>query len=169
MAVQSISYNDKTDLNTTSVPDVNKVKASDLNEIKSVVNNNATELSNTENSVSALNTYSTTERAIGTWTDGKTIYRKVISGVFISTGSRQTLNLLTGVSDLINIYGLYSPNNSTPNMVVGGQEISTTNVIDSYSSFRISSGNVQLVLLVVQAAYVSEQGSYKVVVEYTKN
>ena len=45
MAVSTITYGDKTDLNTTSVADVNKVKASDLNEIKSVVNNNASELS----------------------------------------------------------------------------------------------------------------------------
>lgn len=41
MAIQNISYGDKTDLNTTSVPDANKVKASDMNEIKTVVNNNA--------------------------------------------------------------------------------------------------------------------------------
>lgn len=41
MAVQTITYTNKVDLNTTSVADINKVKASDLNEIKSVVNNNA--------------------------------------------------------------------------------------------------------------------------------
>lgn len=48
MAIQSITYGTKVDLNTTSVADINKVKASDLNEIKSVVNNNGTELSNFE-------------------------------------------------------------------------------------------------------------------------
>lgn len=41
MALQTITYTDKVDLNTTSVADINKVNASDLNEIKSVVNNNA--------------------------------------------------------------------------------------------------------------------------------
>ena len=40
MSKQTISYNNKVDLNTTSVADINKVNASDLNEIKSVVNNN---------------------------------------------------------------------------------------------------------------------------------
>ena len=40
MALRKITFNDKTDLNTTSVPDANKVKASDLNEIKSVINDN---------------------------------------------------------------------------------------------------------------------------------
>lgn len=44
MAVQTISYTNKVDLNTTSVADINKVNASDLNEIKSVVNNNANEI-----------------------------------------------------------------------------------------------------------------------------
>ena len=41
MAVQKITYGNKTDLNTTSVPDANKIKANDINEIKNVVNNNA--------------------------------------------------------------------------------------------------------------------------------
>ena len=46
MAVQTITYSDKTALNTNpDIDAVNKCQASDLNEIKSVVNNNATELS----------------------------------------------------------------------------------------------------------------------------
>ena len=43
----TIQYNDKVDLNTTSVADINKVSASDLNEIKAVVNVNANTLENT--------------------------------------------------------------------------------------------------------------------------
>ncbi len=42
-----IQYNDKVDLNTTAVADINKVSASNLNEIKGVVNNNSTILQNT--------------------------------------------------------------------------------------------------------------------------
>lgn len=42
-----IQYNDKVDLNTTSVANINKVSASDLNEIKGVVNNNSVILQNT--------------------------------------------------------------------------------------------------------------------------
>lgn len=41
MAIQKITYSNKSNLNTTSVSATNKVSASDLNEIKSVVNNNA--------------------------------------------------------------------------------------------------------------------------------
>lgn len=44
MAIQTISYTDKVDLNTTATADINKVKATDMNEIKSVVNNNANDL-----------------------------------------------------------------------------------------------------------------------------
>lgn len=44
MAIQTITYGDKTDLQTTATADINKIQASDLNEIKSVVNNNATML-----------------------------------------------------------------------------------------------------------------------------
>lgn len=47
MAVQTITYDDKSYLNQNSdIADVNKVNDSDMNEIKTVVNNNATELTN---------------------------------------------------------------------------------------------------------------------------
>lgn len=43
----TIEYDEKVDLNTTSVANINKVSASDLNEIKGVVNNNSVILQNT--------------------------------------------------------------------------------------------------------------------------
>lgn len=47
MAVQTITYDNKQYLNQNpSIADVNKVNDTDMNEIKSVVNNNATELTN---------------------------------------------------------------------------------------------------------------------------
>lgn len=45
MAIQTITYTNKVDLNTdNSIPAINKVVAADMNEIKNVVNNNAQEL-----------------------------------------------------------------------------------------------------------------------------
>ena len=76
MAIQSISYGDKTDLNTTSVPDANKIKANDMNEIKSVVNNNATEQTSSKTALDNLNTFDNTEKVVGTWINGKPLYRK---------------------------------------------------------------------------------------------
>lgn len=43
----TIEYDEKVDLNTTQVANINKVSASDLNEIKGVVNNNSVILQNT--------------------------------------------------------------------------------------------------------------------------
>lgn len=41
MAISTITYADKSDLNTTGTPDTNKITASNMNEIKSVVNTTA--------------------------------------------------------------------------------------------------------------------------------
>lgn len=47
MAVQTITYGDKSYLNENAdIPATNKVQDTDMNEIKTVVNNNATELTN---------------------------------------------------------------------------------------------------------------------------
>lgn len=46
MAITEITYSDKSDINTTSTPEVNKITASNLNEIKSVVNTNANLMGN---------------------------------------------------------------------------------------------------------------------------
>lgn len=47
MAVQTITYGDKSYLNeNANIPTTNKVQDTDMNEIKSVVNNNANELTN---------------------------------------------------------------------------------------------------------------------------
>lgn len=52
MSINTITYSDKSDINTTATPAVNKVAASNLNEIKSVVNSNA----NLMGDLSLLNT-----------------------------------------------------------------------------------------------------------------
>lgn len=81
-----ITYTNKVTLNPQpSIADENKVTSGDMNETKNVVNglivNNYS--TNNENTYSCdymneLNTYKTTEQRIGTWIDGKPIYRKVI-------------------------------------------------------------------------------------------
>lgn len=55
MAVQTITYDDKSYLNQNSdIADVNKVNDTDMNEIKAVVNNNATEVENIQNGLNYL-------------------------------------------------------------------------------------------------------------------
>lgn len=79
MAIQTITYSDKTALNSNSgVADANKVNATDMNEIKSVTNNNASELGILEN-------LSTTEQVVGKWINNKPLYRKTYE--ITNTGS----------------------------------------------------------------------------------
>lgn len=55
MAVQTITYDDKSFLNQNSnIADVNKCNDVDMNEIKAVVNNNATEVENIQNGLNYL-------------------------------------------------------------------------------------------------------------------
>lgn len=71
MALTQITYNDKSNYQVSALANEYKISGSDMNEIKSVVNDTCTQV---DNSIG----YSTTETAIGTWIDGKTIYRKVV-------------------------------------------------------------------------------------------
>lgn len=88
-----ITYEDKEFLNKNeNIADKNKVNDTDLNEIKEVVNENddnvgdlsslnttdKTSLVNAVNEIENRDIYSTTETKIGTWINGKAIYRKVI-------------------------------------------------------------------------------------------
>ena len=115
--MSKITYANKQALNeNTSIADINKVKASDLNEIKAVVNQNddntatnTTEISTITKNIGDLNnlettdkssvvnaineidnrfTYSTDEKVIGKWINGKPLYGKTITFTdFERTGS----------------------------------------------------------------------------------
>ena len=111
--------------------------------------------------------YETTETEIGKWTNDKTIYRRIISGTYTSSTQRQTIDLVTGVDTLIKAYGLFSPNNSTPNEMLG-VSIGSGGGIDAYSSVRVSSNKIQGLFSTPQSAYSGLTGSYRIVVEYTK-
>lgn len=91
MALTQITYNDKSNYQSSSLANEYKVSASDMNEIKTVVNGICTQV---DNSI----VYSTTETAIGTWIDGRTIYRKVIDvGTFPNANYK---NVAHGISNL---------------------------------------------------------------------
>ena len=55
MAINTISYDTKSDIETSSVPNNNKVSANDLNEIKQVVNQNANLVGDGDNLIGASN------------------------------------------------------------------------------------------------------------------
>lgn len=60
-----ITYNDKSNYQSSSLANEYKVTANDMNQIKNAINN--------------ATTYSATETIIGTWVDRKPVYRKVVS------------------------------------------------------------------------------------------
>lgn len=90
--------------------------------------------------LSERNTYSTTEKAIGKWIDGKTLYRKVLQANSLNTGSET--QIATGVSNIdtvVFIYGivkqgnarqpLLKPHNSSFNYQLGVYYDKSTNKI----------------------------------------
>lgn len=56
MAINTISYTNKSDINVTTTPVQNKISSSDMNEIKSVVNSNATLMGDLSNLNTSNNT-----------------------------------------------------------------------------------------------------------------
>lgn len=101
MAVQTITYDDKSYLNqNSSIADVNKVSDTDMNEIKSVVNNNANEITNVINNMA----FSTTEvKTNEVWIDGRPIYKTVISGATTTSGEQVGIatNFTTAQAEVI--------------------------------------------------------------------
>lgn len=86
-----LTYANKVALNENAeISDINKVTDSDMNEIKAVVNNNDDDLITINTNLTNATTYSTDEIRIGTWTDGKPIYRKVFTGTL---GNNSTVNI----------------------------------------------------------------------------
>lgn len=95
MAVQTITYDDKQYLNqNSSIADVNKCNDTDLNEIKSVVNNNADELTSLEGQFNLSNSETITS---GTITGGGSLSSV---NVTIDSNSDGSLSKIYGQIDV---------------------------------------------------------------------
>lgn len=110
--------------------------------------------------------YSTAEKVIGKWIDGKKIYRRVITGSLVDIKSDwTTITKIDNVDEIINIYGTI--NNTTTDLRflnINSYENSTYNSIFSFSK---ADGNV------IQAKVngwnnPSFKFKFKVCLEYTK-
>ena len=172
-----ITYTDKVDISTSPVAAINKVVADDMNEIKTVVNTNdtlrgdLTTLNTTSKTsvVSAINevnnnsVYSSSEIAVGTWIDGKTIYRKVIyissvpNGTYISQA-----HSISNMDEIVKLSGIMrNPNNhiATPLNMYGTSGLYSGNTV----VFRVDRTNVYIAC---NTNY-SDNVAY-IVIEYTK-
>lgn len=57
----------------------------------------------------SLEVYSTTETRIGTWTDGKPLYRKVFNNISITSSNTDLVDTQSiGISEVVKIYGALS-------------------------------------------------------------
>lgn len=189
--MSKITYANKQALNeNTSIADINKVKASDLNEIKTVVNQNddntttnTTEISTINNNIGDLNnlettdkssvvnaineinnrfTYSTEEKVIGKWVNGKLLYKKTITFTdFERTGGdtykeHNIPNIDLAFIDFSKSFGT-QPSGET---VVGNYAYNTA------YSFQISGANKNAILYSVGSSIA--MSSITVTLNYTK-
>lgn len=108
---------------------------------------------------------SSTERVVGTWYDGKPIYRRVIAGtVAITAGTAAIVSTNIAAKSLIRATGWYESwkSSTTSNKIAFGHYMGTN--IYSYALIR-NATNIELGFM--SSANVSSS-NYEVVVEYTK-
>ena len=142
--MSKITYTDKVTLNENpNVADVNKVRADDLNEIKNVVNANDDKFN-----------YTQEEQRIGTWIDGKPLYKKVIQGTTADGDISIDLSYLH-IDTLVNIGGTAGSNG----------DFKPINF--DYSGYSIST-RYSLGIMYVNASTPYANMPFNIVIEYTK-
>lgn len=101
-----LTYANKVAINENAdIPNVNKVTDDDMNEIKTVVNNNDDDMITINTNLTNATTYSTTEKIVGTWIDGKPIYKKTVAISFpTSSTSSSTYHNISNISMVIFAY-----------------------------------------------------------------
>lgn len=155
--MSKITYTNKVAINENAeIPNINKITDDDMNEIKAVVNNNDDELATTNTNIATITSYSTSsEIAVGTWIDGKTIYRKTFTGT-LSNGS-----IAHGLSNVtfVNSYGHFI-SGSGAFMPLASLRIGAP---DYSCGYYVNATNI----IFDKAA--SASGTVYVTLEYTKN
>ena len=173
-----ITYENKVKINDSSLPAINKVRDVDMNEIKSVVNENDDNvgdlsLLNTINKSSIVgaineivdrNVFSTVEKIIGKWIDGKPIYRKVCVINSPVVGTISYAHYISNFKTLISA----TANGTQAN---GGQQY-FPRAVPGDSNWSLNIGDVNSTTFSLQIAN-NNTGNYaftkvNVILEYTK-
>lgn len=180
MSLNKITYTNKETLvDLPSVQAKNKCTSSDMNEIKNVVNatidqvdtntsdigNMTTSISGALQSLSNIMDYSTTEKVVGTWVDGKPLYRQVLHKT-LSGAVNQQVGTINDV-DLIIVGG-----ESVIKYDSGGANYFTSQV----NSYETASNWTKVYTMIVRATHTcsvywngSEAGEIWAVCYYTKS
>lgn len=161
--MSKITYTNKVAINENAdIPNVNKVTDDDMNEIKTVVNNNDDELTTINTNLTNLITYSTTETVVGTWIDGKTIYRKVIQYNKTSNGQVDLSLSSYGITNIENIWL-----NQNSFIKTNGNEWKAVNTYESDSYFTFCTfPSANSFRLSSNSSYA--RGLWNLIIEYTK-
>lgn len=146
-----ITYENKVALNPQpSVANKNKVTDADMNEIKASVNDLYDE-------VDTNATYSSTEQRIGTWINGKPIYRKIYNNVNITTSNTDLIDISSlGIGSIVKIYGAIftTSNNTFPVPLMDNSSTNYSVIFATASALRgraiIGSGNLSNCWLAIE-------------------
>lgn len=111
------------------------------------------------NYVNNINTYSTNEIRIGTWIDGKPVYRKVFTGT-LPTGSGENTFNFSGIN-IINFYGEIKSKSGATFLI---NTYYTPIPAYSISGWIDNSGNLKIDC----GSNYNTSSQYEIVIEYTK-
>ena len=158
--MSKITYADKVTLNENpNVADVNKVKASDMNEIKQVVNANDDKFN-----------YTQEEQRIGTWIDGKPIYRQVIKVTYIDSANNNydvTISI-SNLNEIVNIGGTIKITDTNTYKPVTVIYTDNSNAINSHYSFSVYAITNSYISLSYGSWWKTTFDKAYIILEYTK-
>ena len=127
------------------------VTANNMNEMQNILNDNISE--------EVLDVYSTTEQRIGTWADGKPVYRKVFKfGAMPNTSSKEITHNISNIGITVNCYG----------MAVRSSDSRALSIPDSTPGAEITCGVTNTNVYVTTYSDRSSFNDSHIIIEYTK-
>lgn len=165
-----ITYDDKVSLSTSPLPRANKCTDDDLNEIKQVVNDNADELSENTTNIDNLqqlvednSTYSTTEKQVGYWVNGKPLYEKTIIATKVS-GIDLTIQFANNVEDVFIVGG--GLKSITSSEIVYNLDRYEPTTPELWTRTQINANSGEIVYRSTEGNYTN--GTITIILRYTK-
>lgn len=133
-------------------------KTGNLKEIL-VKNNGTYEKFYSENEI-----YSTNEVRIGTWIDGKPLYRQIVQGVFAREVGNQVLTSGLNADSIVNHHGFFMSNNTTMKLIPYAEMIAR-NTMKGFVISKNDSNELQVIRAVTDQDLA---GPFVLTIEYTK-
>ncbi len=146
---------------TIKISELNELTTLDSDDLIPVVDISADETKKItyESLLNNINSYSTTEQRIGTWINGKPIYRKVLTGTIENSGWNSIATGISNFEDLINLHtNIGSTEIYANNFYLGEQYecVSRIQKLTNETNLQINLGS----------GYINS--SFKTIIEYTK-